>query len=69
LEYVRRTAGLSKIYHLLIVALTHHPRGDEYLEDFATAIDDLLQNAVTTESSNIVTPDLRAGGLGGCSDY
>jgi beta-lactamase class A len=28
--------------HYIIVALTHHSRGDEYLVDFATAIDDLL---------------------------
>jgi hypothetical protein len=24
------------------VALTHHPRGDEYLVDFAGAVDDLM---------------------------
>jgi beta-lactamase class A len=30
--------------HYIIVALTHHPRGDEYLVDFATAIDDLISH-------------------------
>jgi beta-lactamase class A len=28
--------------HYIIAALTKHPRGDEYLEDFARAIDDLV---------------------------
>ncbi|HLH54787.1 MAG TPA: serine hydrolase, partial [Verrucomicrobiae bacterium] len=27
--------------HYLLVALTHHPRGDEYLEELARRIDDL----------------------------
>ncbi len=29
--------------HYIIVALTHHRRGDEYLEQFAREVDDLLQ--------------------------
>jgi beta-lactamase class A len=28
--------------HYIIVALTNHPRGDEYLEGFARAVDDLI---------------------------
>ncbi|MGZ7032531.1 MAG: serine hydrolase [Thermoanaerobaculia bacterium] len=28
--------------HYVLVALTHHPRGDEYLSDLATAVDDLM---------------------------
>jgi hypothetical protein len=28
--------------HYVIVALTHHPRGDEYLIEFAKAVDDFL---------------------------
>jgi beta-lactamase class A len=28
--------------HYILVALTHHPKGDEYLERLATAIDDLM---------------------------
>lgn len=28
--------------HYIIVGLTHHPRGDEYLQDLAVAVDDLL---------------------------
>lgn len=28
--------------HYVLVALTHHPKGDEYLVDLATAVDDLL---------------------------
>jgi hypothetical protein len=28
--------------HYILVALTHHPRGDEYLERFATAVDDCI---------------------------
>ena len=28
--------------HYIIVALTHHPRGDEYLIEFARGVDDLL---------------------------
>jgi beta-lactamase class A len=30
--------------HYIIVALTHHARGDEYVSDFAKAVDDLLTN-------------------------
>jgi len=29
--------------HYIIVALTNHPKGDEYLGDFAVAIDDLMR--------------------------
>jgi beta-lactamase class A len=28
--------------HYILVALTHHPRGDEYLVDLAAAVDDLI---------------------------
>lgn len=28
--------------HYLMVAMTHHPKGDAYLEEFARAVDDLL---------------------------
>ncbi|MGZ7039488.1 MAG: serine hydrolase, partial [Thermoanaerobaculia bacterium] len=28
--------------HYVLVALTHHPRGDEYLSDLATAVDDVM---------------------------
>jgi beta-lactamase class A len=28
--------------HYLLVAMTHHPQGDAYLEEFASAVDDLL---------------------------
>lgn len=28
--------------HYILVALTHHPRGDEYLADLAVAVDDLM---------------------------
>ena len=28
--------------HYILVALTHHPKGDDYLVDFAKAVDDLL---------------------------
>jgi len=31
--------------HYVIAALTHHPRGDEYLEALAKAADDLLAGA------------------------
>ena len=30
--------------HYILVALTHHPRGDEYLVDLAAAVDDVMQN-------------------------
>jgi beta-lactamase class A len=29
--------------HYIVVGLTHHPSGDEYLKDFAVAVDDWLQ--------------------------
>jgi len=29
--------------HYVLVAMTNHPRGDEYLVDLATAVDDLMQ--------------------------
>jgi len=28
--------------HYILVALTHHPKGDEYLVDFAKSVDDLM---------------------------
>lgn len=30
--------------HYIIVAMTHHPQGDAYLESFARAVDDLSVN-------------------------
>jgi beta-lactamase class A len=35
--------GLDRRY--ILVALTHHPRGDEYLVDYAVAVDDLMMRA------------------------
>ena len=29
--------------HYLIAAMTHHPKGDDYLIEFAAAVDDLLK--------------------------
>jgi hypothetical protein len=29
--------------HYILVALAHHPKGDEYLESLAPAVDDLMQ--------------------------
>lgn len=31
--------------HYILVALTHHPKGDEYLVDLAVAVDDLMLNS------------------------
>ena len=28
--------------HYIVVAMTHHPKGDAYLESFARAVDDLM---------------------------
>jgi beta-lactamase class A len=28
--------------HYVLVALTHHPKGDEYLADLAAAVDDVM---------------------------
>lgn len=33
--------------HYILVALTHHPKGDEYLEDLARAVDDLMSQPVS----------------------
>ena len=33
--------------HYIIVALTKHPKGDDYLVDFAKAVDDLMETAVS----------------------
>jgi beta-lactamase class A len=30
--------------HYILVALTHHPKGDEYLREFGAAVDDLIRN-------------------------
>jgi hypothetical protein len=30
--------------HYIIVAMTHHPKGDDYLVEFAAAMDDVLQS-------------------------
>ena len=32
--------------HYILVALTRHPKGDDYLEDLARAVDDLMQKPV-----------------------
>ena len=29
--------------HYLIAAMTHHPKGDDYLVEFATAVDEFLR--------------------------
>jgi beta-lactamase class A len=34
--------GLNR--HYILVGLTHHPKGDEYLVEFAKAVDDVLQS-------------------------
>jgi hypothetical protein len=33
----------GKDRHYILVALTHHAKGDEYLESLAPAVDDLMQ--------------------------
>jgi hypothetical protein len=30
--------------HYILVALTHHPKGDDYLERLAVAVDDLMSS-------------------------
>ena len=30
----------------VIVAMTHHPKGDEYLVEFARAVDDVMMNSL-----------------------
>ncbi len=37
--------------HYILVALTHHPRGDDYLEDLAVAVDDLMIQTARPKSS------------------
>jgi len=32
--------------HYILVAMTHHPRGDEYLEELARAVDEWMANSV-----------------------
>jgi len=32
--------------HYILVALTHHPKGDEYLVDLARSVDDLMAGRV-----------------------
>lgn len=34
--------------HYILIGLTHHPRGDEYLADLAVAVDDLMIRAAGT---------------------
>lgn len=42
-DWLHDTAVVTgKNRHYILVALTHHPRGDEYLEDLARAVDDEL---------------------------
>lgn len=36
--------------HYIVVALTHHPNGDEYLEEFARQVDDLMSSTSTRPS-------------------
>ena len=35
--------------HYIIVAMTHHSKGDDYLTDFATAVDDVLSHAAVAK--------------------
>jgi beta-lactamase class A len=35
--------------HYILVGMTHHPKGDEYLEGLALAVDDLMLNAGRAE--------------------
>src|SRR6185436_2585147 len=37
--------------HYILVGMTHHPRGDEYLVDLATAMDNLMRNVVHPETT------------------
>lgn len=37
--------------HYVLVALTHHPRGDDYLVELATAVDDLMGGAAPHDSA------------------
>ena len=42
-EWLHDTAIISGPgRHYILVALTHHPKGDEYLADIAIAVDDLM---------------------------
>jgi beta-lactamase class A len=36
--------------HYIIVAMTHHPKGDDYLTAFATAVDDLIVGGASSTS-------------------
>ena len=36
--------------HYILVALTNHPKGDEYLEELAKSVDDLMQRSGKAES-------------------
>jgi beta-lactamase class A len=36
-------AGASSMRHYVLVGLTHHPRGDDYLVELAAAVDDCLR--------------------------
>jgi beta-lactamase class A len=45
-EWLHDTAIISGLgRHYILVALTHHPKGDEYLADLAIAVDDLMIRA------------------------
>jgi len=37
--------------HYILVALTHHPNGDQYLSDLAVAVDDLLLHATKDQNA------------------
>jgi beta-lactamase class A len=37
--------------HYIIVAMTKHPKGDDYLEQLAPAVDDLMQKSSTTAAN------------------
>jgi beta-lactamase class A len=37
--------------HYIIVAMTKHPKGDDYLEQLAPAVDDLMQQSSTTAAN------------------
>jgi len=37
--------------HYILVGMTHHPKGDEYLADLATGVDNLMRNVVHPETT------------------
>ena len=43
----------------ILVALTHHPKGDEYLVDLAGSVDDLMADAVAKEKDTEIDREIR----------